>query len=222
MPFKLVCFDLDQTLIDDEERLGFWTRLHRELDTEEGIRRNVERVEAFKRGDFSYPDWVRMDLETFRELGATKQDFERVARKQKLMAGAKEVIDALQREGYVLGVISGSLDILLDTLFPEHPFDEVFANRIRFARDGTIAGWEVTAFDQGTKGEALRQLCEREGILLDEAVFVGDGENDIDALEAAGLGIAFCPEKDAVSQAADVTLKERDLRGILPHLRPKT
>lgn len=218
MQYRLVCFDLDQTLVDDSDELGYWGLLHRELDNDTGHARNKQRMDDFLAKRITYEEWVRLDIEDFQRRGLKREDFVRVAKQQGLMKGAHETVQALTAKGVKLAVISGSLDILLDTLFPEHPFDDVYLNTVRFAADGGIEGWEATRFDHGRKHEALRWICDREGIPFAETVFVGDGLNDVDALEAAGLGIAFCPKEEAVARAANVTLREKDLRLILPYI----
>ncbi len=217
--YKLVCFDLDGTLIAGSEHPKYWSTLHRDIQgEEEGARFEEEWIGKFRRGEISYKEWLGADISEYQRLGATKADFERVAKKHGLAPGAKETVLELHRRGYRLAVISGSLNILIDTLFPDHPFDDVFVNEVFFDDQGRIAGWQDTVYDQGSKHKAMREICEREGIRPEETIFVGDGENDIDILKEAGLGIAFCPESEQVSEAADVVIRERDLALILTHL----
>lgn len=218
MPFRLVCFDLDQTLIDDPQGQTFWPKLHTVLEGAAGERVQEERVAAFRAGKLSYAEWVALDLGGFREQGFTRDDFERVAREQHLVQGARSTLAALKRAGFVLGVISGSLDILLTTLFPDHPFDFVLVNKVFFDAAGRISGWEATPFDEGHKHRGLQKIAAEAAIPLDETVFVGDGVNDCDALRLAGLGIAFCPKSVEVRAAADVVIEKRSLEEILPHI----
>ena len=91
-------------------------------------------------------------------------------------------------------------------------------NNVYFDEGGSILRWEDTIYDEGSKHKALHAICAREDIPLSETVFVGDGENDIDILHAAGLGIAFCPKSEKVSAAADIVVMNNDLREILRHL----
>ena len=64
--------------------------------------------------------------------------------------------------------------------------------------------------DRAAKAEFLREIATIEGIALEQVVAVGDGANDLDMLNAAGLGVAFCA-KQVVREAADTTLS-------IPHL----
>jgi phosphoserine phosphatase len=49
-------------------------------------------------------------------------------------------------------------------------------------------------------------------------VFVGDNYNDVAAMRAAGLGIAFNCKSEELAQVADVVVAGRDLREILKYV----
>lgn len=220
--YKLVCFDVDGTLATGPNGNSYWETLHTVIEGERGKATQKERVDLFRKGKIDYERWVDMDVGGFKDGSFTKADFERVARTHVLLPGARETVLELHRHGYKLAVISGSLNILIDTLFHDHPFDNVFVNEIMFGEDGKIASWKATVLDEGSKHKALHAICEREGIPLSEAVFVGNGDNDIDILKEAGLGIAFCPNSKKVEEAADIVVKKKDLREILPHILGKS
>ena len=59
--------------------------------------------------------------------------------------------------------------------------------------------------DRAGKAAALRRFAEEFGVPLAQTVAVGDGANDIDMLEAAGLGVAF-NAKRAARDAADTAV----------------
>lgn len=61
------------------------------------------------------------------------------------------------------------------------------------------------------KGLGLRAACAAIGLLPEEAIAFGDSENDIEMLQAAGMGVAMGNADDAVKAAADrVTLSNND------------
>lgn len=55
-----------------------------------------------------------------------------------------------------------------------------------------------------SKGDALRFLCERLEIPVADSVAVGDEENDLSMIEAAGTGAAMCNAIPEILRAADV------------------
>ncbi len=63
------------------------------------------------------------------------------------------------------------------------------------------------------KGEGLRKLCEYLGIPLSEAIAVGDSENDNEAIQMAGLGIAMGNSTEELKGLADVLVADNDHDG---------
>jgi len=68
--------------------------------------------------------------------------------------------------------------------------------------------------DRAGKASALERFAGEFGVPLSQAVAVGDGANDIDMLEAAGLGIAF-NAKAALRAAADTSVNVPYLDSVL-------
>lgn len=64
------------------------------------------------------------------------------------------------------------------------------------------------------KAEGLERLCTHLGIGLDEAVAVGDAQNDTQALEAAGLAVAMGNATPDIKALADVVVADNDHDGI--------
>ncbi|MCQ2749696.1 MAG: Cof-type HAD-IIB family hydrolase [Clostridia bacterium] len=54
------------------------------------------------------------------------------------------------------------------------------------------------------KGNGLKYLCEKLGIDIKDTIAIGDSENDLAAIEVAGLGIAMGNAQEKIKEAADV------------------
>jgi len=135
-----------------------------------------------------------------------------------LIAGTRETLAALKESGARLLVISGTLDLLLETLLPDHPFDEVYCNRIQFDDDGRILAWSATPFDMDGKSVALRAVAMRERIDLSRTAFVGDSFNDLWIAREAGFTVALNPKSAELEEVAGAVVRSHDLQDILPHL----
>ena len=101
-------------------------------------------------------------------------------------------------------MISGTLDVVLDEHFPEHPFDEVYTNHLHFDPEGRLAGWRATPYDMDGKAHALEQLAERYGLPLSRCAFVGDNVNDLGVARIAGYtsrSTPRSPELEALAHA---------------------
>lgn len=214
--YDLVAFDVDGTLIEHPAGKIVWEVLTEAFTGDDG--RNRERMERYHRGELTYAGWVGEDVDDWRRAGAGRAELVRAFGKLRLVDGARETMAALQAEGAHLAVISGTLDLLLDTLFPSHPFDEVYSNRIHFDEEGRIVGATATPFDGAGKAEALRAIAEREGFPLERTAFVGDHRNDVEAAREAGFAIAFNPKSAELEAVADAVVRARDLRAVLPYL----
>jgi Cof subfamily protein (haloacid dehalogenase superfamily) len=66
-----------------------------------------------------------------------------------------------------------------------------------------------------SKSGALAWLCERLGLARERVVALGDGMNDVDMLEWAGLGVAVAEAARPVRDAADLVVARADVPAFL-------
>lgn len=214
--YKLVCFDVDGTLIDN---VTFsWQIFHDYFQTDEHKREDAKK--KFFNGQITYKEWAEHDINLWKERNAKKPEFFKAIGHLRLMNGAMETLQEIKKRGIKLAIISGSLNIILEKLMPNYEefFDDVFLSKIYFDEEGNIAKVEATEYDMDAKASALKKIADREKISLKECVFVGDYLNDIKIIQEAGLGIAFNCQHDELKKAADVVIDGKDLRGILKYI----
>ncbi len=214
--YKLVCFDVDGTLIDNVK--FSWQVFHDYFQTDKNKREGAKN--SFLNGEMSYLEWAEHDIGMWKEKNAKKEDFFKAIEHLSLMNGALETLQELKKNGLKLAIISGSLNVVLEKFIPDYNdfFNDIFLSRIYFDKRGNITKIEATEFDMEKKAEALKQIAEREKISLKECVFIGDYLNDMKIIQEAGLGIAFNCGHDKLKQAADVVIEKKDLREILKYI----
>jgi 16S rRNA (adenine1518-N6/adenine1519-N6)-dimethyltransferase len=214
--YRLVCLDVDGTLLDELQYI--WPLLHKELHVDK--KRVDEHSEKYYSHETSYREWADSDVGLWKEKGVTRTDILDAFGKIKLMRGVRETLSELRKRGYKLAVISGGIDMALYHFMPDADriFDHIVINSLTFNGKGKLTGVEVPEeFEtREMKAGSLRQLAEKEGVSLDECAFIGDSDNDVEVMEAAGFAIGFNPTKN-LERFCDVVIKKKDLREILKH-----
>ncbi len=202
---RLVCFDMDSTLIEQE--------VIDELAIEAGVGAEVAEItERAMSGelDFNQSFAARVAL----LAGLSETVLAGVAARLTITEGAAQLISTLKALGYRTAILSGGFTYFAQYLQHELGIDEVHANTLDI-RDGKVTGQVVGhVVDGARKAELLRQLAAREGISLEQVIAVGDGANDLPMLSIAGLGIAY-RAKPLVRQSANQAISSVGLDGIL-------
>jgi phosphoserine phosphatase len=102
-------------------------------------------------------------------------------------------------------VVSGGFTFVTDHFVDELDLDFAAANQLEVVA-GVVTGRVIGPLvDRAGKAAALARFADEFGVPLSQTVAVGDGANDIDMLEAAGLGVAF-NAKSALRAAADTSV----------------
>jgi phosphoserine phosphatase len=193
---RLVVLDVDSTLIRDEAIDVLAERA--------GVGGQVAEITAqAMAGDLDFGESLRARVALLE--GLTTADLEAVRDSLELTPGARTFVRTLRRVGCHVGVVSGGFTFVTDRFVAELDLDFAAANVLEVV-DGRVTGRLVgDLVDRAGKAEALRTFADRFGVPLSQTVAVGDGANDIDMLEAAGLGIAF-NAKAALRAAADASV----------------
>ena len=86
-----------------------------------------------------------------------------------------------------------------------------------------VTSWNETGIDiipnEGGKAAGIRIFLAEQGLSREETMAFGDGENDIDMLRFAGIGVAMGNASDAVKAAADYVTDSVDDDGVEKALR---
>lgn len=87
-----------------------------------------------------------------------------------------------------------------------------------FLDDCDITAWNEYGIDiiskGGGKSVGIRHLIRRLGLTPEEVMAFGDGENDMQMLQYAGIGVAMGNARDRVKEAADYVTDDVDRDGI--------
>ncbi|MER7547449.1 phosphoserine phosphatase SerB [Actinomadura sp.] len=193
---RLIVMDVDSTLIQGE--------VIELLAEHAGCLDEVAKVtEAAMRGELDFEGSLRERVALLAGLDASAIDD--VRGKLRLAAGARTMVRTLKRLDYKFAIVSGGFTQVTDALVDDLGIDYSAANTLEIV-DGKLTG-RVTGrvIDRAGKAAALERFAREAGIPISQTVAIGDGANDLDMLQAAGLGIAY-NAKPVVRQAADTAV----------------
>ncbi|NYE44922.1 phosphoserine phosphatase [Spinactinospora alkalitolerans] len=192
----LVVMDVDSTLIQGE--------VIELLAEHAGCAEEVARVTAeAMRGELDFEESLRRRVALLKGLDASALDD--VREKLVLTPGARTLVRTLKRLGYECAIVSGGFSQVTDALVERLGIDHSAANTLEIV-DGRLTGGLVgPIIDRKGKATALERFAAEAGVPLTQTVAIGDGANDLDMLQTAGLGVAF-NAKPLVREQADTSV----------------
>ncbi|MGQ4410162.1 phosphoserine phosphatase SerB [[Kitasatospora] papulosa] len=189
---RLVVMDVDSTLIQDEVIELFAAHAGCEAEV-------ASVTEQAMRGELDFEQSLHARVALLAGLDVSV--VEKVRAEVRLTPGARTLIRTLKRLGYQVGVVSGGFTQVTDDLKERLGLDFASANTLEVV-DGRLTGRVVgDIVDRAGKARLLRSFAEQAGVPLAQTVAIGDGANDLDMLNTAGLGVAF-NAKPVVREAA--------------------
>ena len=193
---RLIVMDVDSTLVQGE--------VIEMLAAHAGCEAEVARVtEAAMRGELDFEQSLRERVALLEGLDASALD--EVYEQVQLNPGARTMVRTLKRLGYRFAMVSGGFSAVTDRIAADLGFDYARANDLEIV-DGKLTGKVVgQVVDRAGKAAALREFAAELGIDEKSVIAIGDGANDLDMLNAAGLGIAY-NAKPVVQEAADTAV----------------
>jgi phosphoserine phosphatase len=202
---RLIVIDVDSTLVQGE--------VVELLAAHSGHRDEVARItERAMRGELDFEESLRERVALLKGIPASALD--EVYGELVLAPGARTLVRTLRRLGYRFALVSGGFSQITDRLAEDLGIHYSRANELEVV-DGLLTGRIVgDVVDRAGKAEALRSFAAQVGVPVESVVAIGDGANDLDMLEVAGLGIAY-NAKALVQEAADTTVNVPYLDAIM-------
>ena len=202
---RLICFDMDSTLIT--------TEVIDELADRAGVGEQVREItERAMRGEIDFRESFTERVALLKGLDVSvMQD---IAEHLPITEGLERLMTVLKRVGYKTAILSGGFTYFGNYLKQLYGFDYVYANELEIENGRLTGRYTGEIVDGRRKAELLRLLCQFEGINIAQAIAVGDGANDLPMLNLAGLGIAF-HAKPKVKATARQSISTIGLDGIL-------
>ena len=202
----LCVMDVDGTLILEEviDLLG------REAGREEEISQITSRA---MRGEIDFESSLTKRVSLLGGLPVSV--FDKVFNTIHLTPNAQKFISILQKNGILVGLVSGGFTQIVERLAKSLGIAHCSANQLE-VKDGLLTGELVgQIISPEVKKETLEQWRKELQLPKERTIAIGDGANDLLMLKSAGLGIAFCA-KEVLKKEIPNHVDKRDFLEVLP------
>ena len=202
----LCVMDVDGTLLLEEviDLLG------REAGREEEISLITSRA---MRGELDFETSLRERVALLK--GLPDSVFDTVFNSIHLSPNAQKFISILQKNGILVGLVSGGFIPIVDRLAKSLGIAHFSANQLE-VKDGLLTGKLIgQIISPEVKQATLEQWRKELKLPKERTVAIGDGANDLLMLKSAGLGIAFCA-KEVLKKEIPHHVDKRDFLEVLP------
>lgn len=203
---KLVCFDMDSTLIEQEVIV--------ELAKIAGVETQVSEItEQAMRGEIDFSQSFARRVALLEDLSVDVID-EILKKNITFSQGAYALMRALKAKECKTVLVSGGFEPFAKYVAQTLGMDEYHANPLLVA-NGKLTGYtDPNIIDGKQKAMIVSHTAERLGIDMKNVVCVGDGANDLPMMAISGMGIAY-KAKPIVQAKADAAITITGLEGVL-------
>lgn len=193
---RLIVLDVDSTFIQEE--------VVDLLAAHAGAGLEVAAItERAMNGEIDFVTSLQQRVATL--AGLPEQVIADVRNEITLTPGIPELCQAALAGNHALALVSGGFVQVIEPVAAELGIKHVRANQLEVT-EGKLTGRVIGEIvDRPGKAKALACFAEHLGIPISDTVAIGDGANDLDMLELAGLGIAF-NAKAALADKADIRI----------------
>lgn len=203
---RLICFDMDSTLIQ--------TECIDELAKRAGVGDKVSEITArAMHGEIDFKESFKERVALLKGLDASVM--KDIAENMPITEGTDRLMSVLKTCGYKIAILSGGFTYFGEYLRKKYGIDYVYANELEIGDDGKLTGRYVGDIVDGQrKAELLKLIAQVERVNLAQTIAVGDGANDLPMIGEAGLGIAFHAKPRVVANAKQ-SINTMGIDGIL-------
>lgn len=203
---RLLLADMDSTVIEQE--------CIDELAAVAGLGREVSQItERAMNGDLDFNTALIERVALLKDL-PTSIIAEVIRDRITIAKGALCLINTMRAHGAYCALVSGGFTDFTQVISARLGFHYHRANHL--AREDDVLTGEVVPpiLGRAAKVEAMVQLMAARQIGPEDVIAVGDGANDLDMLQRAGMGVAL-HAKPAVAAEAKIRIDHGDLTALL-------
>lgn len=181
-PYKLFFADMDATIIQGETL--------DELAAHAGLKDEITAITvAAMQGTLDFEGALRARVALLKGLPISA--LAKTAAHMALSQGAAALLTGLKAQGITCVLISGGFTFFTARVADMLGFDAHAGNTLVIENDALAGTVAMPIISRAFKAAHLVEVTTRMGLSASQTIAIGDGANDIDMLQTAGLGIGF-------------------------------
>ena len=201
-PKKLVCFDMDSTLINQE--------VIDEIARTAGFYDQVSAItEAAMEGKLDFRASLKERVKLFYQM--PKAQAEAIIPFLTLSPGAEKLLSHFRFQNIKTAIVSGGFEFILKHFQKQNFIDQVYGNIMTINDDERFTGeLEEPIVDAEYKQKLVSRLKANYNLSADETVTVGDGANDLLMMKESSMSVSFCG-KPKLATSVNTLILDRNL-----------
>ncbi len=187
---KIVLLDFDDTCTHGENS---WIKLNQAMGVSPEI--DLALFNAHYNGLLSYRHWVKtLEWHYKTNNNHSKDKMRAIYNELEFVSGLSETTQALKDKGLTVGILSASLDVIVEQTKDHFGVDFVYScNMARFDENGLLTEMDCVEgkSDVDMKLNLLYKIQRENKVKLHQIACLGDGFNERHIFEATQKGITF-------------------------------
>ena len=198
-PFDVVGFDIDETFTPSIS----WQMMTKGMGA--SVEKHLQIYEDLKQKKLSLERAQSALIRLWQETGNARRSFLRsMFQKHTIYPESLPTVQYLQQKGYLVVIISGGVDLYVETIAGRLGIKDFYANTRLIWKGDDLLGMEYELDQAGKKLDQFMGYLLKVNVSSERCVFVGDSDNDWAVMEYTNHGIlvktpTYTPEMEEVA-----------------------
>lgn len=200
-----IVLDIDGTLSNEVSWLKLTEFLGASIESHKKI------FDDYKNSITDYPTAKSKLIKLWHDTGnANRSKMLKIFRSWVLRSDAKEIVEYLRAKGYRLCIMSGSVDLYVQSVAEKLGIPDYYANtELVFDEEGGLIDFHYFINQAETKFQHFSEFAQNNRLSTKECAIIGNGDSDVILFRELGYGVAVDHDiHEEVKEYADEVISE--------------